>query len=260
MANVHTLKFGNSRSKAVLKNFAAAVVFAVLTMTCANTAHADTYLFTFTANDLLTDLAGFSSSTGYNAALTGTYAVFFQPQNSYTAKSSTAQDATWKSAPAINTNSAAFSGDGFASTGNWIGFYKDPAQTTIDVITSSAKFPASVHGESSGDPTTDPSRWGTTTLQANVMSTADVFTFTLNIPTSSSATFATNFSIYASGMVSRSPLPGFKEQAFGPSDFISLTGTQTPEPAPAVFLAIGGVLLFLGLRKKNAAAKVAGGK
>lgn len=219
---------------------------AVLALFSAPSAHAATYLFSFTTNQLLSALGpvnGVGGDPNYGDA--AYFSIFLNVPNSGDTYSQAVAPDDWQSSTGSNSPFA-------ANTGAWVEFGKTGTQVTVVAGGST------VNGVSSGawsivdnrsyydntqSPPAPPVGWGTTsdTIKTQMPGT-DVFSFEVSGLSSANLTFTG----YTSEVVFCSPYT--THYIFS----LPLTGQLVPEPNTIVLLGFGAACLFAGVIRKKA--------
>ena len=230
-----------------------ALGFVVAWLALIPAAHANTYIFSLSTQQLL-NLAGVSSNGAY-------YALFLQPQGlgsySYAYESATipAGDDGWTSTTDTAATLNAAAGAPIFGSSDWMQFSINYSLNGATVVTKDANGSTDYVGQSytnTSGSATPPVAWDTTSVTINHLmgasgNTVGVFFFELTVPGSTTTTLNTNFDLIASYLT---PLGGglFKDN-LGQSLSFSLTGDTIPEPATAL-LMLGGLAGLIAAKKK----------
>lgn len=240
------------------------LLFALSLLT--TSAHANTYLFSFTTAQLMTALQQSQGTALFNES--AYFAIFVQPDPaqvssySYVTGSLTAPNPSdpnqWDTS-VITDPTSPFLGYGTNTcTANcsWAGFYKDSSAPYVTVVSGANYGPGGSNifvGNDWFDQGSAPFAWGGQDTDFNVlydqymntvMPGSDVFSFQIN--TSQPLSGAITLKGSASALVSGSPtfMSGNTKDDGGLS--FSLTVTPSPEPGTWASM-LGGGLVFLGL-------------
>jgi hypothetical protein len=219
----------------------------------APTARANTYLFTFTTQQVMTALKTSQGTAVYNES--AYFDIFVQPDTAvvtnYSFLSETAPNVgslnAWQSTTVTDFSSSNVP----AGTSAFYG--KLPGQTSVDVISGANAggtpadniFLFSSYNDAVG--TGSPNYgWGSVIGEIdNIMTTGSIFKFMI----STSLTLSSPITLHgtASALISNSPLSasGIKDQA-GITFSLTATPTAVPEPGPQWALA-GGIALLAAL-------------
>jgi hypothetical protein len=250
-------------------------------LTAARPSHANTYMFSFTASQLMTALETSVGTSNYQES--AYYAIFVQPLSSqissFTISAATTPNPTdpnvWD-ASVINDPSAPALGYGHGplqctSDCTWAGYYKDSSYTgsypsatpTFPDVTviSGANNPGTniFLGHSFYDQGTPPYGWSGENLSNQilfqqvinaVMPGSDVFTLSLTTPQLLSGSYT--FQGSASALVSGSPtsMTSDTKDDAGFSFQITMTAQPMPEPDTTA-LILGGALLMVPLFRRR---------
>ena len=204
--------------------------------------HANTYLFTFTASDILNALSADNPSD----ASTGYFAIFLQPQLATYSYNSVLTPNL--SSPAEVWDVGTITDFSTSGTGTWARFDKGQTQTNIEILTNGLDTQG--HDYFLGHPYSDtlawPVGWGTVsgTIQTDYQGTEQ---FQFYIDTTSTISTAVTVNGLASGIVSNSSYSWLSPKT---SENISFTLTElpsrvVPEPDSWILLATGTVLVAI---------------
>jgi PEP-CTERM motif len=216
-------------------------------------AHADTYVFSFSATNVISALssAGFTTTNAY-------YALFLQPacadlaSPTCTFASLSLQDNAWVDGTQTNlgANWVANGGDQFT----YAQFSRNYAVNTATVVSSNNSMLGVAHADLAGN--NPPVSWGTlnTTINA-IMPGADTFTIAMYIPGTSTLTDSLTFTGFASYLAPDGS-GGGKDHPQGATFSLTLVGNEVaPEPG-TIFLMVAGLgALILVAKRKNLLAR-----
>lgn len=208
--------------------------------------HANTYMFSFTANDVLNAL----SAQNPTDASTGYFAIFLQPQLSTYSYGSVLSPNLSNPSEAWDVGTITdFSTSG---TGTWARFDKGQTQSNIEILTNGVNNLGQDYflGHSYSDTLAWPVGWGTVTgtIQVDYHGTEQ---FNFYITTASTISTSVTVKGLASGIVSNSSSswvsPKTSENiSFNLSELPSLV---VPEPESWIFLGTGTLLLMASRRR-----------
>jgi hypothetical protein len=210
-----------------------------------NTLHANQYLFSFTATDILNALGSQQPSSDPQSAY---FAIFLQPQL-------TSLSYDWVAAPAANSpgqtwTTSQITDFSASGTGTWAQFSKGQTQGTVEVLTNSVVYNGYDYfvGHSYSDTLAWPEGWGTVSgvIQSEYNGTE---TFNFLIDTTQTLTTAVTVKGLASALESNSSYSYVSPKT---AENISFTLTEVPtyipEPDTWVFM-VTGVALVLASRR-----------
>jgi hypothetical protein len=231
------------------------VGLAVLALFSVPSAHAATYLFSFTASQLLTALSGDA-----NQNKSATFAVFLAPTNvgtygtGYTYGTETSPVPTG----ADDWQATVDSSNPFSSTAPDLEFGKYATQTSVTVLANSTAYSTgwnggTMSGKTYSDGGTPPLYWGSTvgTIAANMSTSAD-FAFTLV-----SSSITPGESVTFSGEASQIYYDCPQTVVDVPFTLTLTAETATPEPDTMVLLGLGVASLLAGVIRKKAKKRTA---